>query len=75
MPLLEAYLGQAQRRHEEDLSLGNGSVEMPFALSRKCTRAAWQWGRWVFRRHVSTESVNPVFTGGTITIFRFCGEP
>lgn len=46
---LNAQLAFAKKQHEADLLLGNGSVEIPFALSRKYPRAAWEWGwQWVF---------------------------
>jgi integron integrase len=46
---LSAHLERVQQQHERDLKMGAGSVELPFALSRKNPRAAWQWPwQWVF---------------------------
>jgi integron integrase len=46
---LVAHLGRVRRQHERDLELGNGSVELPFALARKYPRGPWEWGwQWVF---------------------------
>lgn len=46
---LQAHLGRVKRLHQRDLLRGNGGVELPHALERKYTRAAWEWGwQWVF---------------------------
>jgi len=46
---LAAHLSRVRRQHEEDLRLGAGSVELPFALARKYPRGPWGWGwQWVF---------------------------
>ncbi len=39
----------ARRQHEDDLKLGAGYVELPFAISRKYPNAAREWAwQWVF---------------------------
>ena len=46
---LRRHLGIVQRRHEQDVSMGAGWVELPAALARKYPNAgqAWVW-QWVF---------------------------
>ena len=46
---LAAHLERKRQQHEDDLSHGAGSVELPTALERKYPKAAWEWGwQWVF---------------------------
>lgn len=46
---LAAHIESVRCRHEEDLRLGRGSVEIPTAIARKYPRAPWEWGwQWVF---------------------------
>jgi len=46
---LRAHLEMVRRQHEADLANGAGSVELPWAIERKYTRAPWEWGwQWVF---------------------------
>jgi integron integrase len=48
-PSLVAHLQRVKTQHERDLQQGVGSVELPFALTRKYPKAAWDWGwQWVF---------------------------
>ena len=41
---LRAHLEMVRRQHEADLANGAGSVELPWAIERKYTRAPWEWG-------------------------------
>ncbi len=46
---LRAHLERVRRQHDRDLKRGAGSVELPYAISRKYPRAAWEWAwQWVF---------------------------
>jgi len=46
---LQEHLNRVKYLHQRDLEMGAGSVELPFALSRKYPGAAWEWGwQWVF---------------------------
>lgn len=46
---LIAHIERTRIRHQRDLARGAGSVELPHALDRKYSRAAWEWGwQWVF---------------------------
>jgi integron integrase len=46
---LRLHLAKVKAQHEEDLSHGFGSVEMPGALGRKYPRAEYEWGwQYVF---------------------------
>lgn len=48
-PSLVAHLQRVKAQHERDLQRGAGSVELPFALTRKYPKAARDWGwQWVF---------------------------
>jgi integron integrase len=48
-PSLAAHLQRVKAQHERDLQRGAGSVELPFGLTRKYPRAAWDWSwQWVF---------------------------
>ena len=74
---LQGQLKTAEKLHEHDLRLGLGKVYMPFALSRKYSKAATEWGwQYVFpskslstdprsgaiaRQHVSPSSLQKVF--------------
>lgn len=43
VPILE-HLERMRRQHQNDLSRGRGSVELPTALERKYPRTPWEWG-------------------------------
>jgi integron integrase len=46
---LRAHLGEARRRHELDLAVGRGAVDLPHAFDRTQAGAAWDWRwQWVF---------------------------
>lgn len=46
---LRRHLAEVRRQHEDDLSQGLGSVELPNALARKYPNAPKEWGwQWVF---------------------------
>jgi integron integrase len=46
---LKKHLRRVYLQHRRDLRMGNGSVEMPFALARKYPGAAKEWAwQWVF---------------------------
>jgi integron integrase len=46
---LKKHLRRVYVQHRRDLRMGNGSVEMPFALARKYPGAAKEWAwQWVF---------------------------
>ena len=46
---LTAHLARVHTLHTSDLGAGAGSVELPDAIGRKYSRAAWEWPwQWVF---------------------------
>ena len=48
-PALARHIDRVRQIHERDLREGAGSVELPFALSRKYPSAAREWAwQWVF---------------------------
>jgi integron integrase len=58
--LLSSHLEKVRRRHEADRQAGHGAVELPDALGRKYSRAAFEWGwQWVFpasRQYIAREN-------------------
>jgi len=44
--------------HEEDVRKGFGSVELPYALSRKYPKADKEWG-WQFAFPMANRSIDP----------------
>ena len=48
-PALREHLILVQEQHQADLRAGQGTVELPYALARKCPNAATEWPwQWVF---------------------------
>lgn len=46
---LRLHLGAIRRRHELDLAVGRGAVDLPDALDQKRAGAAWEWPwQWLF---------------------------
>jgi len=46
---LRKHVERVRRQHQDDLKQEAGSVWLPYALDRKYSRAAWEWGwQWVF---------------------------
>ena len=41
---LKEHLIIVKAMHEEDLKYGFGSVNLPYALERKCPNAGYEWG-------------------------------
>ena len=55
---LKLHLAKVKAQHEEDLSKGFGSVEMPGALGRKYPNAEYEWG-WQYVFPASQYSRDP----------------
>jgi integron integrase len=55
---LQLQLQKAKKLHELDLSMGYGTVELPYALERKYPNANQQWG-WQFVFPSWKRSVDP----------------
>ena len=55
---LQRHLTSVRLLHEQDLSRGFGSVELPFALEKKYTHAAKEWG-WQYVFPASVRSIDP----------------
>ncbi len=55
---LRRHLLRVKAQHEQDLEDGFGSVHLPFALSRKFPKAAWQWP-WQYVFPSSRISIDP----------------
>lgn len=55
---LKLHLAKVNAQHQEDLSKGFGSVEMPGALSRKYPNAEYEWG-WQYVFPASQYSRDP----------------
>jgi integron integrase len=55
---LQRHLTSVRLLHEQDLSRGFGSVELPFALEKKYTHAAKEWG-WQYVFPASMRSIDP----------------
>lgn len=55
---LQLHLKRIKLQHEEDISIGRGSVELPYALSRKYPNAEYEWG-WQYIFPASKFSVDP----------------
>ncbi len=57
-PQLTAYLTKVKLIHEQDLTLGYGSVYLPFALAKKYPNADKEWG-WQYVFPAKTLSLDP----------------
>lgn len=60
---LQTHLKRVAIQHEEDLRLGFGSVEMPYALAEKYKNAQYEWG-WQYVFPAGNYSTDPR-SGGT----------
>lgn len=58
IPRLKRHLESVRIAHEHAMSEGYGGVELPFALSRKYPKAAFQWG-WQYVFPASRPSRDP----------------
>jgi len=56
--LIQQQLVYAKSLHQIDLSMGLGSVELPYALAHKYPNAATDW-RWQYAFPSPTRSVDP----------------
>jgi len=57
-PALAEYLRRVWQLHQQDLPLGYGEAELPYALARKYPHAGKEWG-WQFAFPATKISVNP----------------
>lgn len=55
---LQQQLQKAKRLHDQDLTMGYGTVEMPYALARKYPNAHSEW-KWQFVFPSWKRSVDP----------------
>lgn len=55
---LRSHLEDVKALHDQDLATGYGDVELPYALSKKYPKAAWEWA-WQYCFPARYRSIDP----------------